>query len=357
MRYPALIVTFLTLATALCASVFAVSQSSPAEKRSITVLPVVAEPNAFPVDFGWRVGTVIATFLEKSGVERLEVSKVVFVPPKTDKVREIADALSRQLREKPIETDFAVFAQLVGTPQSGVSEIRIVVVDQAGKVVLAETANQAELSRSTPVPKDPMTCCLFVSQRLRKLWNLEDPLRPDAPEGKMARFWQMDAGVPDKDELTSIARRAELLKKDIKTATCTVYPVCVGGQSNEQAARDLTALLLQEKLCQAEASAIDPALNIAGHSNQQKVLWDTARAFQSFLRKSPPSSDYAVYVDYGLFEGQARYVHAIVCDRSGDWVLVELQNSHHPNFQQIDPKSVADCHRLLLANLNDWLTQ
>ncbi len=357
MRFPALLVSFLTFATTFCASGLAIPEPSPTEKPSITVLPVSAEPNALPDDFGWRVGAVIATFLEKSGVEQLEVSRLIFVPPKTSNVREIADALSRRVREKPIETNFAVFAQFVGTPQSGVSEIRIIVVDQAGEVVLAESADQAHLNRARPVPQDPMSSSLFVSQRLRTFWKLEDPLRPNAPEGKMADFWRKDAGIPKEEELNSIAERAKSLKKDIKTATCTVYPIRVGGRSDAQAARDLTAILLQEEWCRASASTVHPGLEIAGHSNQQRVLWDTARAFQDFLREDPPATDYAVYADYGLLGGRARYVHAIVCDRAGDWVLVELQNSHHPTFQQIDPKSVADCHRLLVARLKDWLTQ
>jgi len=47
----------------------------------------------------------------------------------------------------------------------------------------------------------------------------------------------------------------------------------------------------------------------------------------------------------------------IVCDRSGDWVLIDMQNSHHPNFERIDPKSAPDCNRLLLVRLKQWLNE
>ena len=206
-------------------------------------------------------------------------------------------------------------------------------------------------------PKDPMTCCVFVSRRLQELWKLQDPLRGDAPSGKMARFWREDAGIPDEDELDAIEKRSETLKRNIKTATCTVYPIRVGGESDKQCAADLVAMLNERGLGKAETSQTDPALKIAGHSNEQKVLWDTARAFREFVKKNPPATDYAVYADYGLYGSKVRYVHVIVCDRAGDWVLIDLQNSHHPDFQQIDPKTAADASRLLLTRLKSWLNE
>lgn len=93
------------------------------------------------------------------------------------------------------------------------------------------------------------------------------------------------------------------------------------------------------------------------HSNQQKVLWDTARAFRDFVRKNPPATDYVAFADYGLSDTQVHHVHLIVCDRAGDWVLIEMQNSHHPDFQRIDPKSAAECSRLVVARLKDWLSE
>ena len=157
--------------------------------------------------------------------------------------------------------------------------------------------------------------------------------------------------------MDAIAKRKETLKKNIKTATCTVYPVRVGRQSNTQSTVDLVDMLNEGGMTKAEASEVDPALKIAGHSNEQKVLWDTARAFREFVKKNRPTTDYAVYADYGLFGSKVRFVHVIVCDQSGDWVLIDMQNSHHPDFERIDPKSAADCNRLLLARLKGQLSE
>ena len=350
-------IVILTLAVALGGTNPQAAEVSDNAKPSVTVFPVVTTPNRFPDEFAKRVGIVVATFLEQAGIEDLEVADTMFNPPETDDVNKIAEAFGRQVGGKPIKTDYAVFTQFLGTPKTGVKGIRTIVVDKSGKVLLAESAGKAHFDKAPLRPKDPMTCCVFVSRRLQEFWKLEDPLRPNAPRGKMARFWQKDAGIPAKDELDAITKRLETLKKNIKTATCTVYPVRVGRQSDKQCAVDLVAMLNEGGLCKAETSEIDPALKIAGHSNEQKVLWDTARAFRDFIKKNRPTTDYAVYADYGLFGTKVHHVHVIVCDRSGDWVLIDMQNSHHANFQRIDPKSAADCNRLLLARLKGWLSE
>ena len=143
----------------------------------------------------------------------------------------------KQVGGKPIKTDCAVFTQLFGTPKTGVKRIRTIVVDKSGKVLLAESAGKAQFDKAPLRPKDPMTCCVFVSRRLQEFWKLEDPLRPNPPRGKIARFWQKDAGSPAEDELDAITKRSETLKKNIKTATCTVYGVSSCGSISSHAAR------------------------------------------------------------------------------------------------------------------------
>lgn len=350
-------VTILALAVALGGTNSQAAEASKDAQPSVTVFPVVATPNRLPEELAKRVGIVVATFLERAGIEDLEVTDTVFNPPDTDDVASIAAAFGKQVGEKPIKTQYAVFAQFVGTPATGVKAIRTIVVDKSGKVLLAESADKAQWDKTPLPPKDPMTCCIFVSRRLQEFWKLEDPLRSDAPQGKMAQFWQKDAGIPGKEELDAIAKRTETFKSRIKTATCAVYPIRVGGQSDKQTAAGLVAMLNEAAWCKAQATETDPTLKIAGHSNEQKVLWDTARAFRDFVRKNQPATDYAVLADYGLAGTKVHHVHVIVCDRAGDWVLIDMQNSHHPDFERIDPKSAADCNRLVLARLKRWLSE
>ena len=83
------------------------------------------------------------------------------------------------------------------------------------------------------------------------------------------------------------------------------------------------------------------------------MLWDMARAFREYVRQTPPTADYAVYAEYmiDLKQGRAGAVHFAVCDRSGEWVIVDFQNDHHEDFQSIAPKSGDDCDRLLVKRL------
>jgi hypothetical protein len=141
-----------------------------------------------------------------------------------------------------------------------------------------------------------------------------------------------------------------------------VYPIHLWEGFDESGAVQLAKMLSEQGICQAEPSNADIKLKIKGNSNEQKVLWDTAREFRDFIRKNPPATQYAMLADYGLGstsdgKQEASHVHLILCDKSGDWVLVDFQNSHHPDFQRITPKSIEDCNRLAVERLKSYLTK
>ena len=78
------------------------------------------------------------------------------------------------------------------------------------------------------------------------------------------------------------------------------------------------------------------------------------------MRKNPPAADYALLADYGIgrsSDGKTVVggVEFILCDRGGDWVLLELKNDHHPDFQRINPQSADDCNRLVVEVLKNRL--
>jgi len=45
-------------------------------------------------------------------------------------------------------------------------------------------------------------------------------------------------------------------------------------------------------------------------------------------------------------------VHFVVCDRRGELVVVDFQNSHHAEFKAIHPKTREDCDRLVIRRMN-----
>ena len=156
--------------------------------------------------------------------------------------------------------------------------------------------------------------------------------------------------------------RLKAVKDKIATSTVTVYPVHLWTGSNESSADQLADVLNQQGICQAVASDTDPKLSVKGDPNEQKVLWDTAQSFRQFLRDNPPTTQYALLADYGLgrlADGQqsVNHVHLILCERTGDWVLVDFQNSHHPDFQSINPETIDDCNRLAAIRLKNRLSE
>ncbi|MBN2474930.1 MAG: hypothetical protein JXB62_10010 [Pirellulales bacterium] len=314
-------------------------------------------------DLPKRVAAVVGLMLERAGVEDVELSDTLFTSPETDDVGQIAADFAKLIREKPPETQYALYAEILGTPQTGPRQIRTILVDRDGKVILAARDDEKTYADTGKVrPKDPMTCSLFVANKLRKQWNLADPLRKDAPQGKMARHWDEEAGLPPKAEIAAIKGRMETLLKNRATSRFVVYPVRIGTAADKQCAVKLAAMLSEQDICRAVAADLDPKLQIPGNPNEQKVLWDTARAFRRFVRENPPREDYAVYADYGIGRSAAGkmkvgHVHVIVCDRAGEWVLLDYENSHHADFQAIGPESPDDCNRLVVRRAQGAIAQ
>ena len=88
-------------------------------------------------------------------------------------------------------------------------------------------------------------------------------------------------------------------------------------------------------------AAADPTASAAGASLATQNLAD---------------SDYVLFADYWFApNGQVWAVLFVVCDRTGDWVIVDLQNNHHEDFQLINPKTLADCDRLVLEKIKKRL--
>ena len=336
-------------------------EKGEAPAKSVTVFPVVITPseNVGP-EVPVRIAEVAATLLERAGMEELELGKATFRPTETEDVEKIAAEFGKFVEARELNTEYALFGQLVGTPRIGPQEIRAVVVDKTGKVILADRADKEAFSRAKVEPDCPLTCTIFLVNRLNRVWDLDDPLREDAPQGKMAQRMRERSGLPPKEELSAMEKRLQRFREKHATSKVTVYPTSLRSGSDPESAVKLAALFCQQGTCQAEATETDPRIEVKGDPNQQKVLWDTARAFRDFLREHPPATEYALLADYGLgksVSGEVKVggVHLIVCDRRGDWVLVDLQNSHHADFQEIDPRSVDDCNRLAARRLKGRL--
>lgn len=324
------------------------------KETALTVLPV-----ALAGDYSSRVGEVLAMMLERAGMTDVEVGTAEFHPPEQADLAQASLALADFVKANPQTKEYVLFAQFIGSPAKGASEVRGVIVNRKGEVVWKDrqTGEDADFKRIKP--NEPMTACLLVVDRLRGVLNLGDPTRADAPEGKLIKRWEEKTGVPDEAEFKAIDQRKAAFKKAAPTATMVVYPVRAGGKLDAEAAVHLAKLLTDAGVVQAKAATEGSQLDIKRDMNEQKVLWSMARGFRDYVQNKTPDADYALFADYLMGTNPAGRtavggVHFAVCDRKGDWVIVDFQNSHHDDFSAIKPKSVEDCDKLVLKRLEGY---
>jgi hypothetical protein len=300
------------------------------------------------------VGEVVGMLLERGGMKNLELGAAEFRPPDQADLAQTGQTLGEFARANPPQTDYVLFADFLGSPGKGVDEVRGVIVNKQGAVVWQDrqTPDDADFKRIKP--REPMDCCVLLAERLRPVLGLDDPTRGDAPEGKLARRWQEKTGLPDEAEEAALKERQQAFKKAAASATLLVYPAHAGTEVSKESATHVAELINEAKLMKATAADEGPQLEIKGNMNEQKMLWDMARAFREYVQKQPPSADYVVYADYLMGKDAVGGVHFAVCDRQGQWVIVDFQNDHQDDFRAIKPKSRADCDRLVVKRLEGY---
>ena len=137
-------------------------------------------------------------------------------------------------------------------------------------------------------------------------------------------------------------------------STLLIYPVRAGEELSKESAANLASLINKSKLMKAVAADAGPRIMVERHMNEQKTLWSMARAFRDHVKSQPPDADYVLFADYLMAKNGVGATHFALCDRSGEWVIVDFQNSHWDDFNSIRPKSREDCDRLILKRLEGY---
>jgi hypothetical protein len=142
-------------------------------------------------------------------------------------------------------------------------------------------------------------------------------------------------------------------------ATLMIYASRISGTTVDTAsAGDLAKMINAAGLCRAASTGQTVLLKASlADPNEMKKLWDLAREFRDYTKQNPLDADYVLYADY-IFNPQDwewGMVHFVVCDRKGEWVIVDMQNSHHPDYQRIKPTSRDGCDKLLVKRLEGYL--
>lgn len=332
-------------------------------EKSVTVFPVVVTPNKdFTPDLRMRLGEVVGMLLERADMKDVQLGEAEFLPKEGDKVDQVAGVFGQFVAGQEIETAYALLGEIKGERKAGVDAIRTIVVDAKGNVVLAEEIQSDAFAKSSPMaPKDPMSCCVFIVHRLRKPWGLADPLRKDAPLGKVQENWRKRSGLPTDEEVEAMKQREAKLHRQLATSSLEICPACAFRKPTPETQAKLAALLADVGFASVQAVEKGPDLKVPGSPNEQEVLWRTARKARAYFQENTPACEYVLVADFGIGRTEEKVkvgaVHWILCDQRGDWVMVDYQNSHHSDFQQIDPDSVEDCLELVKVRVKKRLAE
>jgi hypothetical protein len=320
---------------------------------TLTILPVRLAGK--PWD---RVTEVVGVLLEQQGLRNIELGKTAFTPAATN-WESLATNVGAFVKTNPITTGYALYAEYNGDHKTGLNELRAVVVDQTGAVVWTDFLTMQDEALKKIEDRDPMTFSVLLVERLGPQLGLNDETAKAAKPGKLAALLDQRSGLPPENERAALPERQQTMKPALPGATLLIYPARIGGnQTSLPSATNIVRLLNQAGLCKAvpadatvllKASQADP--------NELKTLWDLAREFRDYVRAHPPAADYALYADYVFNPQNAEqgFVHFVVCDRKGEWVIVDMQNSHQPDYQSIGIISRERCDQLLVKRLEGYL--
>jgi hypothetical protein len=320
---------------------------------SLTILPVRLAGK--PWD---RVTEVVGVLLEQQGLKNIELGKTPFTPADMN-LESLAAAVGAFVKTNPITTGHALYAEYNGDQKNGLNELRAVVVDQTGAVVWTDRLTLRDEAFKKMGERDPMTLSVLLVERLGPQLGLNDETAKAAKPGKLAALLDQRSGLPSENERGALPERQKAMKRALPGATLLVYPARIGGNKTSiPNATNIVRLLNEAGLCKAvqadqsillKASQADP--------NELKSLWDLAREFRDFVRANPPTAGYALYADYVFNPQNAEqgFVHFVVCDRKGEWVIVDMQNSHQPDYQSVGIISRERCDQLLVKRLEGYL--
>ena len=341
----------LSIGAASCHSVSETDEGGPIRIDSLTIFPVTAVGTQHE-----RFGEVLGLIMEKEGFRGAAMADATFRPsesgPDFDATTE---AFGRFVAENPVATEHALYAEFDGDPVSGVAAVRGVIVDRHGKVVWSDVQTASDAAFQRVQPAEPMTCCALLVERVGPLLVTAPP-ESRKEDGELTVAFAKRSGIPTRSERKEMGLRLERLKAGRDTAKIVVYPVRTGATVDRKLGQALVEALTGAAPGSYKLASTAPWFDIEPSPNEQRMLWQIARAFRDARREESPTESYALYADViGSSTGTVLAVHFVVCDPKGELVVADYQNSHHEDFQAIAPQTIIDVSRLIARRLTTYL--
>lgn len=301
-----------------------------------------------------QVADVLGLVLEQQGLADLDATAGSFDAADTPWEQVPARfAAHVQAQARPgMAKRYALYAEFLGDPKKGPTEVRFVVVDPDGAVVLVDrqTPADAAFRRTAGRDPDPLGCSRLVADRLLALASWQ-AAPGSVTNGAFAARWEQKAGGPSRREREAMAQRRTVLQQDLAKTRFVVLPTVWDGKPSDP--KPLVGML-QQQLGALAVQAGAAQLHVAATSNQQRRLWDLAKALQKEQREHPVDADYVVVVDAAV-SGKSGFVDVVVVDRQGEFVLADFTNDQHRAFQARAPKTVADAELVAVDRLCELL--
>lgn len=319
---------------------------------SMTVLPVNLAGRPFD-----RLSELVGLLLEQKGLRSIETGTKPWTPPANIALEKLAEAVAEFVKENPVTTEYALYAEYNGSPQGGLVELRAVVVDKTGGVVWMDRLGEQDDAMQRLQQKEPMTFSVLLAERLSPALGLNEETAKAAKPGKMARLMEERSGLPPENERAALPQRQKEMRETRKNMTLTVFPAQIGDTTDSASSTLLAKMITDAGLCKAVPAKQSVLLKLSRDPNQMKMLWDFARAFREYCKKNPAGTDYVLYAVYAFNpeRWEQGFVHFVVCDRNGEWVIADMQFSDHPDYQNIKPTSIEGCSRLAVKRLEAFL--
>lgn len=304
-----------------------------------------------------NVADALGLVLERRGMPDLRVAAVPF-----ERGDAGWDDVPTRLHDHVVATRkdgdpecWTLYAEFLGDPRKGPTEVRFVVVDAHGDLVAVDrqTPADAAFQRTAGRDPDPLGCAQLVAARLFELAGWDD-VSGGVPNGRFAEIWRQKSGGPDATERAAMTTRTATLKKGLADARFAVFAPRWPVPGDVDAGR--FAELLHAELGCRTAVPVAGAFDVAASSNQQKRLWTLASAARAAIAATPVDADYVVAADAGLStDAKSGFVNLVVLTRAGEVVIADFQNDQHPTWKRTAPATLADCERLVARRLRSLL--
>jgi len=325
--------------------------------KSITVYPIVLGRSDKPDDadtikFGVLIAEVVGLRLEQYGMN-VGVSTNCPQPiTSCDGLVQMKEKFQTFAAGNRNETDSALFARFEIRPSKygpAVSRICALITDPAGQAVWSKEITELPEGREGCA----LGACMMLADTIRAASDLAEPDPEHAPYGPLAKLMDQRNGLPPKPERDVMEQRYEAAHASFETSTLSVYPFRIWETEagSAEGAEALAKKLTEAGLFQASAMKTDTRLVATrdpDQPSQMKIMWDTARDFRAYLREHPADTDYTLLVDVTV---PVHHVHLVLCEGSGEWVTASLMNSHHPEFKELNSRTLEDAITLAFKRL------